>query len=146
VLREVQCRPRPEVERAVRESLLLVGLKHVEHLRVDALPEGAQRRVALARAIAHRPELLLLDEPAAGLDPVGADAVRELVGQLRERLGLAVLVATRDPGFALRAADRIAVLHRGGIAAEGTPDALRRAPDEAVQQLLAGRAHGPIVP
>jgi phospholipid/cholesterol/gamma-HCH transport system ATP-binding protein len=146
VLREVQRRPREEVARAVRESLLLVGLKHVEHLAVDELPEGVRRRVALARAVAHRPELLLLDEPAAGLDPIAADAIRELVRQLRDRLALSVVVASCDPAWALPIVEHAAVLHEGRIAAEGAPAALRAAAHPAVQQLLAGRAHGPIAP
>jgi ABC-type transporter Mla maintaining outer membrane lipid asymmetry ATPase subunit MlaF len=145
-LREVQGRPREEVARAVRESLLLVGLKHVEHRAVDELPDGLRRRVALARAVAHRPELLLLDEPAGGLDPVAADAMRELVRQLRDRLGLTVVLFTRDPAWALPIAEHAAVLHAGRVAAEGSPAALGASPDPAVQQLLAGRAHGPIEP
>ena len=99
--------------RAVHESLLLVGLKHVDHLRPRALPAGTRRRVALARAIAHGPELLLVDEPAAGLDPVAGAALHELVAQLRTRLDLTVLVATRHPERALALADRSALLHRG---------------------------------
>jgi ABC-type transporter Mla maintaining outer membrane lipid asymmetry ATPase subunit MlaF len=81
--------------RAVHESLLLVGLKHVDHLRPRALPAGTRRRVALARAIAHRPELLLVDEPAAALDPPSASALHELLSQLHTRLDLSLLVTTR---------------------------------------------------
>lgn len=146
VLREVLGRPREEVARAVRESLLLVGLKHVEHLAVDELGDGVRRRVALARAVAHRPELLVLDEPAGGLDPIAADAVRELVRQLRDRLALTVVVAARDPAWALPIAEHAAILHAGRVLAAGPPAALRGAGDPAVQQLLAGRAHGPIEP
>jgi phospholipid/cholesterol/gamma-HCH transport system ATP-binding protein len=145
-LGEVRRRPPSEVERAVRESLLLVGLKHVEHLRVGELAAGVRRRVALARAIVHRPELLLLDEPAGGLDPVAAEAMRELIVQLRERLGLAVLATTREPAWAFRVAEQVAILHGGQIVAWGTPAEVRASPDAAVQQLVAGRAHGPIEP
>ena len=129
--------------RAVRESLLLVGLKHVEHLKPAALAPGVRRRVALARAVAHAPALLVVDEPVAGLDPVGAAIVATLIAQLRERLGLTLLVATRDPrGF--EGADRVAFLHAGRIQSEDAPSALRTRADAALQQLLAGRPFGPL--
>jgi ABC-type transporter Mla maintaining outer membrane lipid asymmetry ATPase subunit MlaF len=129
--------------RAVRESLLLVGLKHVEHVKPGSLAPGVRRRVALARAIAHAPELLVVDEPVACLDPAGAAIVATLVAQLRERLGLTLLVATRDPrGF--EGADRVAFLHGGRIQAEDAPAALRTRADAALQQLLCGRPFGPL--
>jgi len=115
-LRAAPRRPAAAARRAVHESLLLVGLKHVDHLRPRALPAGTRRRVALARAIVHGPELLLVDEPATGLDPVAGAALHELIAQLRTRLDLSVLVATRDPARLLALADRSAVLHRGRIA------------------------------
>lgn len=128
--------------RAVRESLLLVGLKQVEHLKPAALAPGVRRRVALARAIAPMPELLVVDEPVAGLDPVGAAIVVALIAQLRERLDLTLLVATRDPrGFA--SADRVAFLHGGRVRVEDAPAALCTCADAALQQLLNGRALGP---
>jgi ABC-type transporter Mla maintaining outer membrane lipid asymmetry ATPase subunit MlaF len=132
-LRAVAKRPAAAARRAVHESLVLVGLKHVEHLRPHALPAGARRRVALARAIAHEPELLLIDEPAVGLDPVAAAAICEVIAQLRTRLGLSLLIATRDPQRVLGIADRGAFLHGGRIAA-----------DAAREQFLAARVHGPI--
>lgn len=136
-------RPAAARSRAVRESLLLVGLKQVEHLKPAALAPGVRRRVALARAVAHAPELLIVDEPVAGLDPVGAAIVATLVAQLRERLGLTLLVATRDPrGF--DGADRVAFLHAGRIQLEEAPEALRTRADAALQQLLAGRPFGPL--
>ncbi len=105
-LRATPRRPAAAARRAVHESLLLVGLKHVDHLRPPALSPGARRRVALARAIAHHPELLLIDEPAAGLDPVAGAALHELTAQLRERLDLSILLTTRHPNPAQSLADR----------------------------------------
>jgi ABC-type transporter Mla maintaining outer membrane lipid asymmetry ATPase subunit MlaF len=131
--------------RAVREALLLVGLKHVEHRRPAALTAGERRRVALARAIAGAPALLVVDEPAAGLDPVAAGAIHALLGQLRARLELSLVVASRDPR-ALDGADRAAFLHAGRLVAVDTPDRLRVRADGALQQLLAGRPYGPIAP
>jgi ABC-type transporter Mla maintaining outer membrane lipid asymmetry ATPase subunit MlaF len=141
----VRAGSREVTRRAVREALLLVGLKHVEHRRPEALAPGERRRVALARAIAGRPALLVADEPAAALDPVAAGAVHTLLAQLRVRLELALLVATRDPR-ALEGADRAHFLHGGRIAAADRPDLLRKRPDAALQQLLAGRPYGPIAP
>lgn len=134
-LRAVTKRPAAAARRAVHESLVLVGLKHVDHLRPHELPPGARRRVALARAIAHEPELLFVDEPAGGLDPVAGAAICEVIAQLRTRLGLSVLIATRDPQHVL-GADRSTFLHGGRIAADG--------PDAARDQFLAARVHGPI--
>ncbi|MCL4686868.1 ATP-binding cassette domain-containing protein [Myxococcota bacterium] len=94
VLRQVQRRPREEIAWAIRESLLLVGLEHIEHLRAEELAGGLRARVALARAVAHRPELLLLDDPTAGLDPPDADIVSRLIAQLRDRLHLSILLVT----------------------------------------------------
>jgi len=131
--------------RAVREALLLVGLKHVEHRRPTALTAGERRRVALARAIAGAPALLVVDEPAAGLDPVAAGAIHALLGQLRARLGLTLVVASRDPR-ALDGAEVAAFLHAGRVVAVDAPDRLRACTDAALQQLLAGRPYGPIAP
>jgi len=145
-LRPLQRRPAVEVARAVRESLLLVGLEHIEHVPVDELAAGVRCRVALARAVVQRPALLLLDDPSAGLDPLAADAVARLVVQLRDRLGLAVLLVSRDARWSLPIADHVAVLRGGRIVAAGSAADLRASADPAVQQLLTPRAVGPLVP
>jgi D-methionine transport system ATP-binding protein len=138
-------RSREALRRAVREALLLVGLKHVEHRRPGTLTAGERRRVALARAVAGGPELLVAEEPAHALDPVAAGAVYALLAQLRTRLGLTLLVAASDPR-ALEGADRAGFLNRGRLVAFETPDRLRVRADAALQQLLAGRPYGPIAP
>jgi len=138
-------RSREAVRRAAREALLLVGVKHREHGRPAALAPGERRRVALARAVAGGPALLWVDEPGRGLDPVAAGALHALLGQLRARLGLALVVTSADPR-ALEGADRAGFLHRGRLGALEPPERLRERPDAALQQWLAGRPHGPIAP
>lgn len=145
-LRHVLHRPEAEIAAVVREKLLLVGLKNVGHLYPSNLSGGMRKRVALARAIAHEPRLLFVDEPTAGLDPVMSDTINELILQLRDRLGMAVLCITHDLGAAFRIADRIAMLYQGRIIAEGPPEAIRENPDPVIRQFVSGRAHGPITP
>jgi phospholipid/cholesterol/gamma-HCH transport system ATP-binding protein len=145
-LRHVQKLGEAEVHHTVRENLLLVGLKSVEHLYPAQLSGGMRKRVALARAIAHQPQVLLVDEPTTGLDPITADAIEELIAQLRHRLGVTVLAITHDIRAAFKIADRISMLYRGRIIASGTPEEIRACSDEVLQQFIAGRAHGPITP
>jgi phospholipid/cholesterol/gamma-HCH transport system ATP-binding protein len=145
-LRHVLHRPEREVRRLVRENLLVVGLKSVEHLYPAQLSGGMRKRVALARAIAHQPQLLLVDEPTTGLDPIMAETINELIVQLRERLGVTVLCITHDIHAAFKIADRISMLYHGRIIASGTPDEMRAHPDPVVRQFLEGSAHGPITP
>jgi ABC-type transporter Mla maintaining outer membrane lipid asymmetry ATPase subunit MlaF len=136
---------RAATHRAVHEALLLVGLKHVEHRKPASLAAGERRRVALARAIAKRPALLVVDEPAGALDPVAAGALHALLAQLRRRLAATLLVATSDPR-ALAGADRVAFLHGGRIAACDAPERMAARGDPAFDQLVAGRPWGPIAP
>jgi phospholipid/cholesterol/gamma-HCH transport system ATP-binding protein len=145
-LRHVRHRPEPEIRDAVRQNLLMVGLKDVERLYPAQLSGGMRKRVALARAIAHEPELLLVDEPTTGLDPVMKDTIVELISQMRDRLGVTVLCITHDIGAAFRIADRMAMVYQGRVVAAGSPDEVRDSPHPAVQQFVAGRAYGPIEP
>jgi phospholipid/cholesterol/gamma-HCH transport system ATP-binding protein len=135
-----------EIVEVVRQNLLLVGLKNVEHLYPAQLSGGMRKRVALARAIAHQPELLLVDEPTTGLDPVMAGTIEELIVQMRDRLGVTVLCITHDIEAAFEVADRVAMLYQGRIIASGTPEEIRKHADPVVQQFVSGRAHGPIEP
>lgn len=145
-LRYVRRLDEPEIRRTVRENLLMVGLKNVGHLYPAQLSGGMRKRVALARAIAHKPRLLLADEPTTGLDPVMAGTIDELLLQMRERVGVTILAITHDIDAAFRIGDRISMLYQGRILASGSPEALRAHEDPVVQQFLSGQPHGPITP
>jgi len=103
------------------------------------LSGGMRKRAALARALALDPELLFLDEPTAGLDPLSASGIDELVRSLREGLGLTIMVVTHDLDLLWRAADRVAVLGKGHIVGVGTMNELSDSDDPLVRQYF----HGP---
>ena len=102
------------------------------------LSGGMRKRAALARAIALDPELLLLDEPTAGLDPLSATGIDELVRQLRDALGLTIMMVTHDLDLLWRAADRVGVLHEGRILGVGTMDELSRSEHPLVREYFYG--------
>ena len=143
-LRHVQHRPEEEIRKLCRENLLMVGLKNVEDLYPAQLSGGMRKRVALARAIAHQPRLLFVDEPTTGLDPVMSDQINELILQLNARLGVTVLCITHDLAAAFKLADHMAMIVEGRIAASGTPAELRACEDPVVRQFLSASAHGPL--
>jgi len=107
--------------------------------RPGELSGGMRKRASLARALALDPELLFLDEPTAGLDPLSASGIDELVRGLRDGLGLTIMMVTHDLDLMWRAADRVAVLGRNRIVGVGTMDELSRSDDSVVRQYF----HGP---
>ena len=143
-LRYVQRRPEDEIAQRVRDNLRLVGLENVETLLPSQLSGGMRKRVALARAIAHGPRLLCVDEPTTGLDPVMSDTINELILQMRERLGVTVLCITHDLTAAFKIADRIAMIHEKRVAVFGTPEEVRASSVPAVRQFVSGSAYGPL--
>jgi phospholipid/cholesterol/gamma-HCH transport system ATP-binding protein len=102
------------------------------------LSGGMRKRAALARALALDPELLLLDEPTAGLDPLSASGIDELVRQLRDALGLTILMVTHDLDLLWRAADRVGVLHEGRILGLGTMQELSGASHPLIREYFYG--------
>jgi len=102
------------------------------------LSGGMRKRASLARALALDPELLFLDEPTAGLDPLSASGIDELVRSLRETLGLTIMMVTHDLDLLWRAADRVAVLGKGHIVGVGTMNELSRSDDPLVRQYFYG--------
>ncbi len=143
-LRYVQHLGEDEIRERCRENLLMVGLKNVEDLMPSQLSGGMRKRVALARAIAHKPSFLCVDEPTTGLDPIMSDTINELILQMRDRLGATVLCITHDLTAAFKIADRLAYLFDGTMRFMGTPEEARACEDPVVRQFISGSAHGPI--
>jgi len=117
----------------------LVGLAGVAGTRVRRLSGGERQRLSLAIALVGEPEVLLLDEPTAGMDPEARRATRDLIAGLRDE-GRTILLTTHDLGDVERLADRVAILHRGRIVADGSPDELTTGGSTA----LAFRLHVPV--
>ncbi len=128
----------------VKMKLELVGLRDFEHLKPAQLSGGMQKRVALARALALDPEIVFYDEPTSGLDPVVTGVIGQLITDLSKRMGITSIVVTHDTGSAFKIADKMVVLFRGRVAAEGTPKEIQESTDPVVQQFIHGSPDGPI--
>ena len=126
-------------------TLGMVGLTpEVATLMPAELSGGMQKRVSLARAIAHEPEILFFDEPTTGLDPIMADVINELIVRCVRQLGATALSITHDMASARKIADRIAMLYGGRIIWEGPVDRIDASGNLYVDQFIHGRAEGPI--
>ena len=128
----------------VKMKLELVGLRDFEHLKPAQLSGGMQKRVALARALALDPEIVFYDEPTSGLDPVVTGVISQLIVDLSKRMGITSVVVTHDIGSAFKIADKMVVLFRGRVVAEGTPKQIQQSSDPLVQQFIHGSPDGPI--
>jgi len=128
-----------DVEELVKAKLAMVGLDGYQNYYPANLSGGQRKRVALARAIAMNPEVILYDEPTTGLDPIRADIINELILKLQRELGETTIVVTHDMTSAYKIADRIVMLHNGKIIADGDADHIRNHPHPMVQQFINGR-------
>ena len=133
-----------EIRAVATEKLALVGLKDVEDKMPVDLSGGMRKRVGLARAIAMDAEIILYDEPTTGLDPITADAINDLIIDLRKKLGVTSVAITHDMHSAYKISDRIAMLYKGEIQEIGTPDEIRNTTNPIVKQFITGSAVGPI--
>lgn len=128
----------------VLDKLEAVGLRTAAHLKVSEISGGMARRVALARAIVLEPELILYDEPFAGLDPISLGITARLIRHLSDRLGCASVVITHDIAESFAIADHVYLVGQGLIKAHGTPETLGKSTDPYVQQFLNGAPDGPV--
>ncbi len=128
-----------EIDALVKNKLTMVGLDGFQKFYPAKLSGGEKKRVALARAIALNPELILYDEPTTGLDPIRSDVINELILKLQRELGVTSIAVTHDMTSAYKIADRIVMLHKGKILADGDADYIRNHPHPIVQQFIHGQ-------
>ncbi len=135
-------------EALVRDIVLMklqaVGLRGARDLMPSQISGGMARRVALARAIALDPELILYDEPFAGLDPISLGTAAQLIRQLNDAMGLTTLVVSHDVEETFRVADHVVILGPGVVAAQGSPDEVRASTDPLVHQFVHALPTGPV--
>lgn len=135
---------RRELLESVEEALCMVDLCGIENLMPSELSGGMKKRVALARAICIKPEIILYDEPTTGVDPITADSINALIRSLHDKLKVTSIVVTHDMKSAYRIADRIAMLYQGKIIAEGSSEEIQNTSHPVVHQFINGLATGPI--
>lgn len=144
-LTQGRLRDTARMKKIAQENLERVGLDAtVLNLRPIELSGGMQKRVALARAIAPRPEIIFFDEPTTGLDPIRADVINDLIVELVEGLGVTAVTITHDMASARKIAHRVAMLYQGKIVWRGPRDRLYDSGNPYVDQFVQGRAEGPI--
>jgi phospholipid/cholesterol/gamma-HCH transport system ATP-binding protein len=133
-----------EIEARVEQSLGLVGLPGIQVMRPSDLSGGMKKRVGLARAIIRNPEIILYDEPTAGLDPVMGTAINDLILDMQKKLGVTSVLVTHDMSSAFRVSNRIAMLVKGRIVKLGTPAEFRVTDDPLIKQFIYGESEGPL--
>ena len=143
-LREHTQLPEVLIRDIVLMKLNAVGLRGARDLMPSEISGGMARRVALARTIALDPELIMFDEPFAGLDPISLGTAAQLVRQLNDSLGITSIVVSHDLEETFRIADQVIILANGGIAAQGTPEEVRHSSNPLVHQFVHALAEGPV--
>ncbi len=129
-----------EIDKRVAECLDDVGLPGIEDELPSMLSGGMRKRIGLARAIALRPEVLLYDEPTTGLDPIAMEHITDLIIELNDRYRVTTVVVTHDMPSAFRVSDRIAMIDRGYVIFQGTPDDILECRDQRVRDFVEGNA------
>ena len=144
-LEELTDKSREEIDEIVDEKLELVGMREAKDRLPSEISGGMRKRVSLARALVMEPELILFDEPSAGLDPVISSVIDELIINLTKKSNVTSIIVTHDMGSAFRIGTRMAMLYQGKIIEEATPEEFRRSQNPVVAQFLSGSTEGPIL-
>jgi len=143
-LRENTDLPEPLIRDIVLMKLNAVGLRGARDLMPSEVSGGMARRVALARAIALDPQLIMYDEPFSGLDPISLGTTARLIRQLNDTLGITSVLVSHEIPETFAMVDRVIVLANGKVAASGTPDEVRNSQDPLVHQFVHGLPDGPV--
>lgn len=133
-----------DLEKIVREKLEMVGLSGIEHKFPSELSGGMQKRVSFARAIVTEPQIILYDEPTAGLDPMSSTLIEDYIVRLKNETNAASIVVTHQMSTITRTADKVMMLYNGKIVFTGTPEELLRQDNSYTRQFVTASLEGPM--